>query len=1051
MPSYPLASRAASHRKFRRSLSRWIEKLFICADEADVVYDDDMMGTLLAWISAMSSSAFRAFRHTSTLIALLMVEQVNRMTSENRQEIKAAVEGREAEKRKGPAKASRVRLKDLDDKVQHANQVKKQLDGFHSELFDTVFIHRYRDSDELIRSDCISELGRWMKGYPEQYLQTSYFRYLGWVLSDQSEKVRLVVVKCLCTLYARHEFTGPIQQFTERFLPRLIEMATGDVDSPVRIIAIDALTHLDQQDVLDDEARNAVALHIFDIDPRVRYAVATFLKGVLDEQKHGADEETNEKENQDGEKIRWKCLARLLTRLATKVDASDRSGSTSTDDLTAAMLDHSPAPSRISLAVGAVWDADESHQGWSALLELLLYDHSHPRVVGGRGRRKAPTESNAEGSGLTNEEFRLESDEESILIEALGVVLERMQSRFVPAKVQDTAKEMQTDTHSAMTRDLIPVLPRLFKKYRTEAKRIAELLVVTKCLRMDAYLEFQQMSAYESLWDDVIDQFLRHVEPGVLAAAIETMVAMNETSAMSNINAAKMAHVQHTILQSLLESAQLDELESSELEEGHLHQLSACTTRLLYLIRSVDVSKDMVGEEQGVGEQHAREGSAWDILLACAKRGALARQAEEATVSSSFVILSLFLMWSTRRIIAMEEGEEKERVTVALEQRRATLISVMVQQLSIEEAAPVVQRQAFCQLLDLYILYASMHASDASPTALRLRCSAETQDKLANFVKEDIARQVRVTEARDGDNEGSLRAEASQNMDDEDRPSMAFLSQQMSFVSTVSHYFGAIRLGVVHVKHCASLLAWYGRLGHGFDTCLRVLVETIREVGIHEAKPEQACSVLLDALSQAHQLYCRDASSTATDATLVNLAKMLSSALVVRGAQLAVLQSVESKAIVRLHSRGVERILDELGESGEDVDETGKLQKLLAFFKALSQMLISVRPQEAIAIKKSMDLSIQQTGIDVPINSRQWDALRQYEKRLVTIASKSDSVRRHVEATKQAIHRPRPRPTATEQPVDNDDGEQAQVDLLLNDSFLTADVQQLDVTLDGDD
>lgn len=54
-------------------------------------------------------------------------------------------------------------------------------DGAHARR---VFVHRYRDSESLIRVECIKALGGWMKVHPDYYLEGNYLRYIGWVLSD---------------------------------------------------------------------------------------------------------------------------------------------------------------------------------------------------------------------------------------------------------------------------------------------------------------------------------------------------------------------------------------------------------------------------------------------------------------------------------------------------------------------------------------------------------------------------------------------------------------------------------------------------------------------------------------------------------------------------------------------------------------------------------------------------------------------------------------------------------------------------------------------------
>ena len=48
----------------------------------------------------------------------------------------------------------------------------------------SVFIHRYRDAEPAIRSECIRALGLWMKKHPDHFLEGNHLRYVGWVLTD---------------------------------------------------------------------------------------------------------------------------------------------------------------------------------------------------------------------------------------------------------------------------------------------------------------------------------------------------------------------------------------------------------------------------------------------------------------------------------------------------------------------------------------------------------------------------------------------------------------------------------------------------------------------------------------------------------------------------------------------------------------------------------------------------------------------------------------------------------------------------------------------------
>jgi len=47
-------------------------------------------------------------------------------------------------------------------------------------MFKSVFVHRYRDSLPDIRAICMAEIGIWMENYPQNFLDDSYLKYIGW-------------------------------------------------------------------------------------------------------------------------------------------------------------------------------------------------------------------------------------------------------------------------------------------------------------------------------------------------------------------------------------------------------------------------------------------------------------------------------------------------------------------------------------------------------------------------------------------------------------------------------------------------------------------------------------------------------------------------------------------------------------------------------------------------------------------------------------------------------------------------------------------------------
>lgn len=143
--------------------------------------DDDgyILKTLHMVLTPMTISAVRAFRHTATVIALTLGTALCGIASGYERQYASANRSVQGDKRKN-SNASLMRvLKDLENK-------KNELEQHLTTLFDAIFIHRCRDMSDVIRMECITEFGAWVKSNPEMFLNQDSLKYLGWSLSDKA-------------------------------------------------------------------------------------------------------------------------------------------------------------------------------------------------------------------------------------------------------------------------------------------------------------------------------------------------------------------------------------------------------------------------------------------------------------------------------------------------------------------------------------------------------------------------------------------------------------------------------------------------------------------------------------------------------------------------------------------------------------------------------------------------------------------------------------------------------------------------------------------------
>jgi cohesin complex subunit SA-1/2 len=312
-----------------------------------------------------------------------------------------------------------------------------------------VFVHRYRDLDPNIRAECVRAIGLWFKRYPGHFLDGAYLRYVGWVLSDSNTHVRLEAVKSLSGVYEQVDYIGSLNHFTERFKPRLIEMATSDTELGIRVAVIQVLGAIDGHSLLEDEEREKLNLLVFDAEAKIRKAVSKFVRGVWDDcvEERLVGRKATE---QDKARAGVKALAILLVKWGKALDkeiglGDDDNDSGMEDVIAPAEASSKPKEvatlvglgqkGRVALVVEALWDEVDVVRDWEGLLDVLLLDHSAAGEVTAETprKRRANGKGNKKDAGV-DEAWRLEEIEESILLEVLVAAIQRAKMDIGGAK-----------------------------------------------------------------------------------------------------------------------------------------------------------------------------------------------------------------------------------------------------------------------------------------------------------------------------------------------------------------------------------------------------------------------------------------------------------------------------------------------------------------------------------------------------------------------------------------------------------------------------------------
>ncbi|KAF5393411.1 hypothetical protein D9757_000756 [Collybiopsis confluens] len=320
--TYPLISKAPpfhnprSKSSFRANLSDFFSRLINSAALLGSLYDSP-----LVWLVPMTQSQLRAIRHTTTVVALEVEAALCQVAKEVEKEVELTGRMKEGERKRARTKSiagssAKNKEKELQAKLKEikARQdtllelIKESADRSARSLASTqvdylplytfsVFIHRYRDLDPIIRAECISSLSSFFEILPSHFCTNSdYFRYVGWVLSDEASTVRLAAIRALQVVYEgagagnsskKKDGSGVIlptlRHFTTRFLPRMLQISRFDVDIGVRVAIMHVLGCVDELALLPEQDRIRLGTLVFSDEPRIRKAVARFVTGALDE------------------------------------------------------------------------------------------------------------------------------------------------------------------------------------------------------------------------------------------------------------------------------------------------------------------------------------------------------------------------------------------------------------------------------------------------------------------------------------------------------------------------------------------------------------------------------------------------------------------------------------------------------------------------------------------------------------------------------------------------------------------------------------------------
>ncbi|KAI1377200.1 STAG-domain-containing protein [Hypoxylon crocopeplum] len=662
---YPLISRAKSSKNFRDLLVGFFESLINLLHQTDVLYlDEDLLDNIQRWVGIMSSSSLRPFRHTATTVGLAVLTSLIDVTRQLDDRITKSNQALQAESnRRGKNKGL---IENTKQALETANRSREFIDEKVKDLFDIVFVHRYRDVDPKIRAECIGALGTWVCTLPTVYMSPEYLRYLGWLLSDISVSTRHEVLKQLSRVLKRD--AEKLAHFIDRFRPRLVEMATKDVDVSVRVAAVGVVDILRASGMLEPEEVDSVSKLLFDSEARVRKAVVGFFSALVQELienkvdeiggSDALDEVFGDGEEDEYDSLRkdWiniKALAENLAVYDAQLDEEQeeiRHGL----DVAADVVNTNMPDSRIALATQVLYEKIPEINNWQILAGYLLFDHS----TSANSRARSKTNS---VEAVTKKAVAPEPREEAILLDVLAAAVKES---LVPSADHDRHKRkpgrLDLDAQDDAGMKLASLIPRLLNKFGSDPTMAATVLRLEHFLDLEVFQQLRQNSAtYDKLLDEITTQFNRHVDQGLLNEAATAFIHARQYEELEEHTDNKLAVLWDNSLNSLRSIDKICELSA----RGNLDRLTLTelSHTLMKISKLVSIS-DCVDVLEVPGTSTDSDQPAIKILTGIVHRGFLTESnddlddPEDEIVAFAIKACQFYFMWKVRRLRSIVES-----------------------------------------------------------------------------------------------------------------------------------------------------------------------------------------------------------------------------------------------------------------------------------------------------------------------------------------------------------------------------------------------------------
>ncbi|KAI8097408.1 uncharacterized protein BX664DRAFT_326308 [Halteromyces radiatus] len=987
---YPIISKEKSHKNLKQNLLGFFE-LLIEQCQHELLYDGTLIETLQSWLTTMSSSVYRPFRHTSTIIALKVTGRLCVLADKTQTDLVKATRQANAERKKGGRNTNRLNI--LKRRSDLLTQKGKDLDEYVNDFFVSVFAHRSRDVESIIRNECLKELCAWIQLYPARFANNLCFRYFGWALNDPNASVRSESLKAITKL-CKTDQMEKLTSFIQRFVARMEEMALYDVDVSTRVHAITLCNTLYayQHDLIQETSRDALTNLVTSNNSRIRKAAAPFVKSVIEsdifnpvlQQVEQALESltvassssanrsstrnlrpisstpnTSTSASTSAIKKPWIVFKSIADFLAPRVRTSESSdGMMSLDE---PFVFDQNSIQIIDNTVESLWGLIRELQDYQTMADYLSRDHSSDTTG-----QFTSNDDNQTTNSEFNACYRLTNVEETILVYVFVSCLKKTIKTGSDKLGEKKKDDVQSDEiRNTVSRHLIQILPKLLRKYGDDLNRLAQLIQVPQLVNLDVYLELRMEESYKELLHHLCKLYTTITLPDLLQTCISSLQHMMKASFLSDTSDPLMKNLQETIVNQVRDACRNKDLYTARFSADDLHAITTSVTRLDYLISTVDITSDM-------DDTSELKADVTELMGELVERSALGYNGEVQIGQSALSILFRYLIWQC--CYATEENltDFDKTVLLKIEKRRDWLIEKSLELISSDsdsEPLPEVQRLAFGVLIDIYSVFSNEMFKKVDLGQLYLKCTETIQLQLVAYMTGEMKSWIE-----------------SKNNGDDDTASENVQRDKTCIINLMLSYGRGLAMGVLEAQHGLLLLEQYGQHGdEEMDAAIKAFVEET-EISLisNPTMADQICKLYMATLQKTFDLRV-DRNHRSLDKTL-KLGRLFSQSFKQTNERVNSHKIFEDIVCERIHIDGINFVFDKATESKND-DET--MTVALKFFKVLTLFAKQLdRARDVGKIHKHLENRIQECQLKPLEGEKEWEPYYGYTKTMDDLLKK---------------------------------------------------------------